>query len=161
MPARNPEQAEILHTLWDKYDHLSAERVLSGDGLINIYQAVHQLMDRPPVHKTAEAITADAMRNNGATDPIAVKTVHHFCNFLGVVAGNLALTIGATGGIYLAGGILPDILPILNNSDFVPYFQAKGRFNDFLSRIPIYLIVRDFPAFIGLKQMVDQEMAMK
>jgi glucokinase len=159
MPARNPEQAEILHVLWNEYDHLSAERVLSGDGLINIYQAAHHLKDSEPIHMTAENITADAMRADGPIDPVAVKTVHHFCDFLGVVAGNLALTIGASGGIYLAGGILPDILPILKQSNFAHYFQAKGRFHDFLARVPIHLITHDVPAFFGLRQMVYQEMA--
>lgn len=155
---RDQNQADIITVLWQKYDHISAERVLSGDGLMNIYHACHQLSDSQPVHDTGQAITNDALGMENLQDPISMTAVHHFCHFLGVVSGNLALTIGATGGIYLAGGILHDILPILRRSDFIDYFTAKGRFSNFLTTIPIHLITHDFPAFIGLKEFIRQEL---
>ena len=73
-----------------------------------------------------------------------------FCAFLGNVAGNLALTIGATGGVYIAGGIIPRLGEAFDRSAFRDRFENKGRFIDYLKPIPTYLVTHEFPAFLGL-----------
>jgi glucokinase len=83
-------------------------------------------------------------------DPAALQTVQMFCAMLGTVAGNLALTLGARGGIYLAGGILPAITGLFSESGFRTRFEAKGRFANYLADVPTYIITRPYPALLGL-----------
>jgi glucokinase len=73
-----------------------------------------------------------------------------FCAMLGTVGGNLALTLGARGGIYIAGGIVPKLGPVFDTSPFRARFEAKGRFRDYLAAIPAYVVTNPVPAFLGL-----------
>jgi glucokinase len=127
--------------------HVSAERLISGAGLETLYSAVTALDGavRPP--SSAAEITA---RAKAVEDPHAVEAVHIFCALLGTVAGNLALTIGARGGVYIAGGIVPKLGDIFDKSEFRARFVAKGRMQTYLEPIPTYVMTHPFPAFLGL-----------
>ena len=80
-----------------------------------------------------------------------------FCTMLGTVAGNVALTLGARGGVYVAGGIVPRIVSYLKRSEFRNRFEAKGRFRSYMAMIPMKVITHADPAFIGLRVLADQQ----
>jgi len=131
--------------------HVSAERVLSGPGLVNLHQAVCRLRGRPVRRLTPAQITASD------ADALCRETVRLFCALLGSVAGNLALTLGAQGGVYITGGIVPRIgAARLARSAFRRRFEAKGRFRGYLQAIPTYLVVHPLPALLGLASLLRQ-----
>jgi len=140
------EEIQILRLLLTRYAHVSVERLLSGAGLQNIYWALTQLRSAQLRHATPADISAAALQGD---DPVAVEALAVFCRILGGVAGNLALTLGARGGIYVAGGIVPRIADFLEQSDFRERFLAKGRFRDFLSDIPLRLVIRQDVGLFG------------
>ena len=88
-------------------------------------------------------------------EPHAVEAVDMFCAMLGTVAGNLALTLGSTGGVYVAGGIAPKLGELFLKSEFRERFEAKGRFRDYLAPIPTYLVTHPTPAFLGLRSILE------
>jgi glucokinase len=91
-----------------------------------------------------------------AEDAYASRAVSMFCAMLGTVAGNLALTLGARGGIYIAGGIVPRLGMRFSESAFRTRFEAKGRFRNYLTKVPTYVITRPFPALLGAARLLDE-----
>ena len=150
MPPADPADAAILAELARRLDHVSAERVLSGEGLVNLYEAYCALDNRPAARLTPAQITDAA-----SDDPLRHAAVARFCAMLGTIAGNLALTLGAEGGIYIAGGIVPRLGPRFARSDFRLRFEAKGRMQPYLARIPCFVITHPDPALIGLARLPD------
>jgi glucokinase len=146
MAAANEKESAVLSLLRKRYDHVSAERVLSGPGLVNLYEALRQLSGAPAMVMSAEQITNP---NSWDEDPFARESTAMFCAMLGSVAGNLALTLGAGGGIYIAGGIVPKLGLFFERSDFRRGFEAKGRFRSYLVKIPTYVITHPAPALLG------------
>jgi glucokinase len=144
-PADECESAVIDH-LRRHFDHVSAERLLSGPGLVNIYNSLCALAGMPARGYTAAEITDPA---TGAVDPLCRESTNLFCAMLGTVAGDLALTLGARGGIYIAGGIAPRLGRNFLASPFRERFEAKGRMRSYLAAIPTYLVVHPLPAFVG------------
>lgn len=147
LPTSTDAEDRIAAYLRSRWDHVSAERVLSGAGLVNLYQAICAIEGSVPQPLSPADVTDHAMRG---TDPNCVKAFEHFCAMLGTVAGDLALTIGATGGIYVAGGILLRFKEAFAASAFRTRFESKGRFRDLLKKIPTHLILEESPALIGL-----------
>ncbi|MCF8469486.1 MAG: glucokinase [Parvibaculum sp.] len=150
-PSGEREAAIIAH-LHALHGHVSAERVLSGPGLVTLYEALKALsgaQDAPPL--SAREIAGRAFKGDC---PVCVEAVGLFCGWLGAVAGNLALTIGAQGGIYIGGGIVPRWLAVapglFDESGFRARFEAKGRFRSYLEKIPAFVIRRADPALLGL-----------
>lgn len=140
-PTNERESAVIAHLRRD-FDHVSAERLLSGPGLVNICDSLAALTGVPARGYSAAEITA-------AADPLCREATELFCAMLGTMAGNLALTLGARGGIYIAGGIAPRLGRTLVLSPFRERFEAKGRMRPYLAAIPTYLVTHPFPAFVG------------
>jgi glucokinase len=139
-------EAEIIACLRDEFGHVSAERVLSGMGLCNLYRAVTQLDARSGSTITAAELT---QRGLSGEDPDCAKALSLFCSFLGTAAGNLALTIGARGGVYIGGGIVPRLGDYFHRSEFRSRFEAKGRLSDYLLPVPAYVIHAEHPALLG------------
>ncbi|MFZ6710174.1 glucokinase [Undibacterium sp. TC9W] len=141
----NREEMRILESLWQQYEHVSAERLLSGKGLELICAAISgKTMDAADITRRAlDGSCADCLR-----------TVEHFCAILGSMAGNVALTLGATGGMYIGGGIVPRLGALFAVSAFRQRFEAKGRLSSFLAQIPTYLITEEYPAFLGVSAML-------
>ena len=151
MPATAQESA-ILDLMRKRYDHVSAERILSGPGLINLYNAICELAHSPAGPFSPAQITSP---RTWSKDPHTREAVAMFCAMLGTIAGNLALTLGARGGIYIAGGIVPRVPRFLAQSEFRRRFEAKGRLRAYLAGIPTYLIMRPLPALLGAEVLLQ------
>jgi glucokinase len=144
-PATDRESAVLDH-MRRRFDHVSAERVLSGPGLVNLYNTLAEINGVPSRGYTAAQITDLGMRGE---DPVCVEAATMFCAMLGTMAGNLGLTFGARGGVYIAGGIVPRLGRFFADSPFRTRFQAKGRFEAYLAAIPTYVVTHEFAAFLG------------
>jgi glucokinase len=153
MAAATEREAAILGKLRTRFDHVSAERVVSGQGLVNLYQAISELEGRQAVFSTPDVITQHGL---DGSDAVARETVETFFGMLGTVAGNLALTLGARGGVYVAGGILPRMADAFRLSGFRRRFEDHGRFQPYLAAIPTALITHPLPAFLGLAGLVGE-----
>lgn len=153
MPAVTEREAAVIFEVQRRHEHVSAERLLSGMGLGNLYGAVTALegLANPPARDPA-AISQAAL---DGSDPHCVEAVAMFCAMLGTVAGNLALTLGARGGVYIAGGIVPKLGDFFLRSAFRERFEAKGRLRPYLEPMPTYVVTNPFPAFIGLRAILD------
>jgi glucokinase len=148
LAAQTDEEYRVIEIIRQRYGHVSAERVLSGQGLVDLYLALRQLQKQTPVNvKGAAEITAWALQDK---DPLALQSLEMFTGFLGSVAGDLALTLGARGGVYLGGGIVPRWLGWFESSNFRERFEAKGRFSTYLKDIPVWVInAPESPALLG------------
>jgi glucokinase len=136
----------VLAVMRQHFDHVSAERCLSGPGLGNLYQALCEVDGVPAAQYTAAQITDPAV---DARDPRCREATEMFCAMLGTVAGNLALTLGAQGGVYIAGGIVPRLGERFQASPFRQRFESKGRFSAYLAAIPTYVVNHPLLAFLG------------
>jgi glucokinase len=130
-------EREVLARLAPGGGYVPYERILSGPGLLTLYTTLRALRDAPAQLRTPEAVTAAAC--TGA-DADAVETVEIFCAVLGGFVGNLAMAFIASGGVYLAGGVLPEIRQLLQRSRFVDRFLDKGGMREFLLWVPVRLI---------------------
>jgi glucokinase len=153
MAAANARESAVLDRMRARYDHVSAERVLSGPGLIDLHNTLAELDGVPAVAYTAAQITDPAVCED---DRHCREAVEIFCAMLGTVAGNLALTLGARGGVYVAGGIVPKLGARFGASAFRERFEAKGRLRPYLAQIPTYVVTHPFPAFLGLAALLTR-----
>jgi glucokinase len=151
---RDDEQLEILSRLRGRFSHVSAERLLSGPGLVLLSGELAE-----PVQarfETAEALVNAAQSpENSDQQLLARRCLAIFFDLLGAVAGNVALLLGARGGVYLTGGILPGLRRELEASSFREAFEDKGRMREYLGQIPCYLVLAQDPAFVGLAAMAQ------
>lgn len=126
---------------------ISAEQVLCGRGLVNLYKAVCAADDLKPVHKTPADITTAGLAH---TDAASAETLSLFATYLGRVAGDLALTFMARGGVYLAGGISQKILPALKLPEFRAAFEDKAPHSELMRSIPTFVVTHPQAALAGL-----------
>jgi glucokinase len=146
-PSNERELAVVFHLIRE-FGHVSLERVLSGPGLETLYLALASL-DGVGLKAKPVAVDIAAAARNGK-DPLAVETVQLFTGWLGAVAGDLALTLDARGGAYIAGGIVPQWGELFDAKLFRRRFEAKGRMRSLLAPTPAYLITARDLAFRGL-----------
>jgi glucokinase len=151
MAATDDREAALLAWLSKRFGHVSAERVLSGPGLVNLYEAVAALSGRPAVYTTPDAVS---QRGLDGSCPLCREALATFFAMVGTVAGNLALSLGSRGGVFVAGGILPRMVEAFRASAFRSRFEAKGRFQAYLSPVPVFLVTHPHPAFVGLAGLV-------
>ncbi|MBV8680870.1 MAG: glucokinase [Aquitalea sp.] len=140
-------EAAIWRYARDRHGHVSAERLLSGPGLVLIYHALAALAGEAEQELSAADITA---RGLSGDCPRCRETLDAFCAMLGTAAANLALTLGARGGVYLGGGIVPRLIDYFKTSPFRPRFEDKGRFSAYMAGIPVFVINSRYPALIGV-----------
>ena len=147
LAAQSPREWAIVNALAERFGHASAERALSGPGIEALYRAVASI-DGVSCRgdRTAAEIAHDAFTRS---DPVAVEAVATFTGFLGSVAGDLALTLGARGGVYLAGGIVPGWGGRFDAARFLDRFRAKGRFRGYLDAVPVRVVTHPYPALAG------------
>jgi glucokinase len=146
MASITDRESAVLGAMRRHLDHVSAERTLSGPGLVNLYNSLAEV-DGVPAQQYTAAQISDAQTCE--TDALCREATEMFCAMLGTVAGNLALTLGAKGGVYIGGGIVPRLGERFVASQFRERFEAKGRFHDYLSTIPTYVVTHRLPAFLG------------
>lgn len=144
-PTDETEMA-ILRILKARFGRVSVERLLCGQGLLNLYQAHAEIQGVPAPLDAPEKVTAAALEQN---DGLARHTLHHFCELLGRVAGNGVLTLGSTGGVYLCGGVLPRFLDFFLESSFRSGFEDKGRMRPLLESTPVYVVTEPYTGLLG------------
>jgi glucokinase len=152
----NDAEDRVIEQLRRRFGHVSVERVLSGAGLENLFAAYSALDGIDAPARPAAEITQAGL---DGTCPRARGVLEMFCALLGDVAGNVALTFGARGGVFIAGGIAPRILDLLERSEFRARFDAKGPAHTYVEAIPTSVIVNTDASFIGLKALIAQATA--
>jgi glucokinase len=153
IPSGSLREDSIIENLRQQFAHVSAERVLSGHGLENIYRAIASIDARTVPERGAAEITQAALDGSCTTSRAALDA---FCAMLGDVAGNFALSFGAEGGVYIAGGIASHIHDFLPRSPFRTRFDSKGPMRRYVEAIPVYQVLHEDPAFIGLRSLALQ-----
>ncbi|MEP2651693.1 MAG: glucokinase [Paraglaciecola sp.] len=143
----------ILRFLTKKLGHASAEEVLSGRGLVQIYQALSEYQSTEAELTEAADITEKALNGSCA---LCTATLNQFCKILGSFAGNLALNMGTRGGVYIGGGIAPRFTKFIQESDFRERFEAKGRFKGYVAGIPTFIITEPDHGLIGAMAYLNQ-----
>jgi glucokinase len=171
--ARTPRELEMVGALAQVYGRVSAEHILSGPGLVNVYRFTHGTLERadvfggerlgapaaavipptcPAVGTVGDAsdlparITASALASRCAQ---CVETLELFVSAYGAEAGNIGLRVVATAGVYVGGGIAPRILPALRNGRFIEAFRAKAPLDGLVSRMPVAVILNSKSGLLG------------
>lgn len=154
----NEFELELLRYLLRRYEHVSYERVCSGMGIPNIYAFLKEsgyaeepawLREQLPVAKDPTPIIVSAALDDKRPCELCISTLNTFVSILGAAAGNLALQVLATGGVYLGGGIPPRVLPVLKTERFMQTCKSKGRMTDLMSQIPVHVILNPKSALLG------------
>ena len=148
LSARDEAEDRIIAKIRERYGHASAERVLSGPGIVALHSAMHG-----DDMKTSREITS------GTVDRKCRATMEQFYRFLGSVAADLAMTTGAYGGIYIAGGIVPDNIDQIRASTFRERFEEKNRYRHYMQAIPTYVISDPTPGLTGLMAYIGEQTA--
>ncbi len=155
LAAQTAQEFQVLARIRNQYGHASAERILSGQGLIDLHLALSALQGHSAQALSAGEISQRALKDQ---DPLCLACLEMFAGFLGSVAGDLALTLGARGGVYIGGGIVPRFLGWFETSSFRQRFEAKGRFAAYLRDIPIWVIqAQESPALQGVARALDND----
>ena len=147
----NELEEKVVRILRREFGHPSAERALSGSGMVNLYNALCEVDG-----VAARPLTPAEVTSQVDTDPQCGRAIDLFFSLLGNVAGNLALSLGARGGMYIGGGIVPRLGDRIDRSLFRARFEDKGRFRSYLQGIPIWVVnARMSPALIGAARALD------
>jgi glucokinase len=152
---RDERELAVLRYAWKHYDHVSFERLLSGPGLPLIYRALAEHAGTHAENLAAPEITRRAL---DGSDAVCVETLDAFCAMLGTAAANLAVTLGAFGGIYIGGGIVPRLGTYFDRSPFRSRFEDKGRFRRYVAAIPTFLITAEQSTFVGASAILDSQL---
>ena len=153
LAAADAQEEAVIRRLRERFGHASAERALSGPGLVNLYVALCEVHGLSAQAMQAADVTSRAAAGE---DSICVEALDLFFSFLGNVAGNLALSLGARGGVYIGGGIVPRLGAAIDRSRFRERFEAKGRFGSYLQPIPTLVVdARISPALLGAARALD------
>jgi glucokinase len=147
LPGTSKREDAVIEHLRSRFGHVSAERALSGSGLVNLYEAIASLDGISVPKRTAAAISSEGVAGSCPTSRAALEL---FCALLGTFAGDAALIFGARGGVYVAGGVVPHFLEFLARSQFRARFEAKGRLDTYVRAVPVHVITHADPAFVGL-----------
>lgn len=145
LPVGNLREAALWAQFNEQYGHVSAEAVLSGNGLLALYRASCRLDGLSPCLQQPAEISAAAL----AGDSQAAQVLEQFCCWLGRVVGDAVLTLGARGGVYLAGGMLPRFAGFVLRSGFVQALRDKGRMSRYFDDIPVWLVTAEYPGLLG------------
>jgi glucokinase len=152
---RDELELDLLRFLQAEFGHVSYERILSGPGLVNVYRFLRDTGRRSEPTWLAEELRHDdqAAAISGAgvagTSALCVEALHTFVSIYGAQAGNLALTIKSSGGVFIGGGIAPKILPMLQQPIFLRSFLSKGRLSEILEAMPVKVIVNSYVPLLG------------
>jgi glucokinase len=153
---RTELEIAVLRFLLRRYEHVSWERLLSGEGLVNLVEALAEIQERKPAEDVTASIAADRRsappwitRRAAEGEPLCLAAVNLFCELYGAEAGNLALKVLATGGVFVAGGIAPKLLEFLTDGRFKEAFSAKGRMRKLLEQMPVNVVLDPKAGLLG------------
>ena len=153
LPSTSAREDLVIERLRERFGHVSCEHAVSGTGLEHLYQAIAAIADVDVPERRAADITKAAL---DGTCPTSRTALDLFCAFLGSIAGDVALTLGARGGVFIAGGIAPRIIDFLERSEFRARFEAKGRSRSYVEGIPTHVILHPEATFVGLQALLQQ-----
>ena len=153
-PADEREFA-ILQFAWKEWQHVSNERLISGPGMEIIYRALAERNGVMTAARSSPDIITGALEEH---DALCLEVLEAFSGMLGGAAANLAVTLGAFGGVFIGGGIVPRMAEWFASSPFRARFEAKGRFTDYLAQIPTYVIMTPNPAFYGVATILSEHL---
>ncbi len=142
----NEKELAIKSFLLKDQSHVSVENILSGAGLVNLYRALAHIASVTPQPYTPADVSTKGLSNQ---DPICREAVVTFCNTLGAVAGDKALSTGARGGVVIAGGITPRLMSLLPETDFAQRYTNKGPMKPYLSKVPVTVMMNDKSGLVG------------
>jgi len=145
-------EIEIVRRLMDRFGRVSVERILSGPGLLNLYQILADMRGEAGAFTEPDQITQAAL----AGEPLCRLALERFCAILGSAAGDFALAYGAKAGVYISGGIAPAVIDVLAASDFRRRFEAKGRMSDYMKPIPTFVVMQPHTALIGAASLLGE-----
>jgi glucokinase len=145
----------ILQTAWREWQHVSNERLISGPGMEIIHRALAERNGIDVPVRDSAAIIAAALEDK---DALCLEVLECFCGMLGGAAANLAVTLGAFGGIFIGGGIVPRLGEWFRSSPFRARFEAKGRFSGYIADIPTYVISTPHVAFDGVANILSEHL---
>ena len=146
----------VLQYARKKWSHVSFERVSAGPGIEVVYRAL-AARDKKRVPTSFD--TSEVVKRALEGEPLAAESVDVFCGILGTFAGNIAVTLGALGGIYIGGGVVPRLGEFFERSSFRERFEAKGRFEAYLQSVPTYVITAEYPAFLGVSAILAEQLS--
>jgi len=146
LPPATPLELELFRVLLPRYGEIHAELLVSGPGLLRLYQTLADIHGQTAETLTPAEISRRALQ---AGDGLCQEALDTFCGLLGSVCGDFVLANGAYAGLYLAGGIVPRMIPFLRASQFEQRFQGKGAMQDHLALVPLYVITTPQPGLIG------------
>jgi glucokinase len=156
LSSENRREDAIILALRQQFHHVSVERVLSGSGLMQLYHAIARVDDETVPERDSAQIVAHALADDCKVSREALEL---FCAFLGSVAGNVALTLGARGGVFIGGGIAPRILPALETGSFLDAFNAKGPMRPLLESMPVHVILNAQAGLLGAAVYANNELS--
>ncbi len=156
LPIGTPREAQLWQQLYAQLGHVRAEDALSGSGLLLLYRALCALDGHEPRLASPAEVTAAAL----AGDALALAVLEQFCCWLGRAAGNNVLSLGARGGVYIVGGVVPRFAELFLASGFSRCLRDKGRMSDYFDGIPVWLVTAEYPGLMGagvaLQQAIGQ-----
>jgi glucokinase len=155
LAACNARESSLLAVLRERFGHVSAERALSGPGLVNLYEAVCVLDGEKPDPLEPSQVMARSQPGAAEHDTPCEEAVKTFAALLGTVAGNLVLTLGARGGVFIGGGIVPRLGERFASLPFRSRFDDKGRFRSYVEAVPVWVITASAPALLGAARALD------
>jgi glucokinase len=145
-------EVQVLRHFQAIFGRVSVERIVSGPGIFELYRAMAAIEGKRAVAEDEKGVAEAAARG----DPLAEATMDRFCAIMGSVAGDIALTFGARGGVFVSGGIAPKIADRLVASDFRRRFEDKGRLSGYMQQIPTSLVLHPYPAIVGAARELEQ-----
>jgi glucokinase len=155
---RDEREITILRHALMQFAHVSFERLLSGPGIELIHQALLARAGRPALALAAPEITRRAL---DGSDAVCDETLQAFCAMLGTAAGNLAVTLGAFGGVYIGGGIVPRLGKYFDRSGFRARFEDRGRFSAYLQGIPTFVVTAEQATFTGASAILGAQLQVR
>ncbi|UVJ44943.1 glucokinase [Pseudomonas sp. LS1212] len=155
LPVGTAREAQIRQQIEEQVGHVSAETVLSGGGLLRLYQAICAIDNHPSTLDSPAEITSAAL----AGDALALAVIEQFCRFLGRVAGNNVLTLGGRGGVFIVGGVIPRFVELFLASGFAESFADKGCMSGYFKGVPVWVVTAQYSGLLGAGVALQQALA--
>lgn len=152
LAATNKREWGIVEILSREFGRVSNERILSGPGLVHLYRALCEMEDESPADLTPADVATGAATDPDSHEAMAVKM---FSGWLGTAAGDLVLSLGARGGVYIGGGVVPKMLPVFDQEYFVERFVNKGRLTSYVEPVPVHLVLNTQIALVGAAAIIQ------